>query len=174
MLTISKGCVSISHMNEVQRAILQEVAAGRLSPEEAAALLDRAEQAEQETGSEQGEPTRDQGAATGARPGDRTAPPTSGGAEGVRRVRVEGSFRSARIVGDPTVREAIADGPHVARREGDLLIVESAFDESELPGFVFSRGRWNWRLNFPQAHRGPAAARPARSPGGAGRGAPAS
>src|SRR6266511_3075368 len=108
-------------MNEVQRAILQEVAEGRLSPEEAAA-------------------------ATGERPRDHTTPPPAGTDTGIKRVRVVGNFRSARIVADPTVREAIAEGPHIARREGDLLIVESAFDEADMPGFVFNRGMRNWRL----------------------------
>ncbi len=154
-------------MNEVQRAILQEVAEGRLSPEEAAALLDQAEQAEQEKGSGQGEPTEGEGAAAGERPTDHPSPTPPGTDGAVQRVRVVGSFRSARIVGDPTVREAVAEGPHVARREGDLLIVESALHEPDLPGFVFNRGRWNWNwhLGFPRepmGHAGPRGPEPGR------------
>src|SRR5262245_18254226 len=124
-------------MNEVQRAILQEVAAGRLSPEEAAALLDQAERAEQEQVSESGEPSDEPATATGERPGE-YAPPPAGSDAGIKRVRVVGNFRSARVVADPTVSEAIAEGPHIARREGDLLILESAFDDSDMPGFVFT------------------------------------
>jgi len=152
-------------MNEAQRAILQEVAEGRLSPEEAAALLDRAEHAEQETGSGQGEPTEGEGAGTGERPADHPSPRGSGTEGNVQRVRVVGSFRSARVIGDPTVREAIAEGPHVARREGDLLIVESSFGESDLPGFVFNRGRWNRRMSSPEDFAGGGhSRRPPRGP----------
>src|SRR6266545_2166663 len=122
-------------MNEVQRAILQEVAEGRLSPEEAAVLLDQAEKAEQEQGSEHDEPSEETGAATG-------------------------------------------EGPHIARREGDLLIVESAFDEADMPGFVFNRGMRNWRLTIPPDFAGGRPGRPGRgrngpgaSPGSAARGA---
>lgn len=43
----------------------------------------------------------------------------------LRAVRVAGSFRTARIVGDPAVREAVADGQHTARREGDVLVIEA-------------------------------------------------
>src|SRR6266540_1822773 len=165
-------------MNEVQRAILQEVAEGRLSPEEAAVLLDQAEKAEQEQGSEHDEPSEETGAATGERPRDHTTPPPAGTDTGIKRVRVVGNFRSARIVADPTVREAIAEGPHIARREGDLLIVESAFDEADMPGFVFNRGMRNWRLTIPPDFAGGRPGRPGRgrngpgaSPGSAARGA---
>src|SRR6266700_2794226 len=89
-------------MNEVQRAILQEVAEGRLSPKEAAVLLDQAEKAEQEQGSEHDEPSEETGAATGERPRDHTTPPPAGTDTGIKRVRVVGNFRSARIVADPT------------------------------------------------------------------------
>jgi hypothetical protein len=168
-----KGCVSIHSMNESQRAILQQVAEGRLSPEEAAMLLEQAEQDQQdqadarsersERGDEAGQET---GADSGAGPGGQSSPPGLQAEGAIRRVRVVGSFRTARIVGDPTVREAVADGPHVARREGDLLIIESAFDESDLPGFVFNRGRRSWRLTVPPEGpgRGGRPGRPPRPP----------
>jgi hypothetical protein len=138
-------------MNERQRAILQQVADGRLSPEEAVVLLERAEDEEQQHGrSERGdEAGREEGADGGAAPGGQSSPPPAGAEGASGRVRVVGSFRSARVIGDPTVREAVVDGPHVARREGDLLIIESTLEESELPGFVFNRGRWSWRLTVP-------------------------
>jgi hypothetical protein len=154
------------HMNEVQRAILQAVAEGRLSPEEAAAMLDQAER-EGDQGSGRDEPAGEPGAEPGGRARDRTATDAE---PGVRRVRVVGSFRSARIVGDPTVREAIADGPHLARREDDLLIIEGAFDDAEGPGFVFNRGGRNFRLTIPpdivggRGGRPRRPARPARPP----------
>jgi hypothetical protein len=47
------------------------------------------------------------------------------------------------IVGDPGVQEAVAEGPHVARRDGDTLIIEGEEDTAELPGFRFS-----WRRGY--------------------------
>jgi hypothetical protein len=156
-----KACVSILRMNERQRAILQQVAEGRLSPEEAAVLIDQAEQDQRDDRTGRSEATgrgdeagQQEGADGGAAPGGQSSSTGAGDQGTIRRVRVIGSFRSARIIGDPTVREAVADGPHVARREGDLLVIESALDESDLPGFVFNRGRWNWRLTVPGPRRG--------------------
>ncbi len=145
-------------MNERLQAILQQVAEGRLSPEQAAALLDQAEQDERDERSERGdEAGEERGADGGATPGGQSSSPDPGPEGTIRRVRVVGGLRSARIIGDPTVREAVADGPHAARRDGDLLIIESGLDESELPGFVFNRAWWNWRLTVPPdvAGRGP-------------------
>jgi hypothetical protein len=155
-------------MNERQRAILQQVAEGKLRPEEAAVLLDQADDAEQDQGSERGEPSEEPAAGPGGRPTGATAGPATADS-GIRRVRVVGNFRAARVVADPTIREAIAEGPHVARREGDLLIVESALDETDMPGFVFNRGMRNWRLNIPSDFAGrpgrpPRPPRPPRSP----------
>src|SRR6266511_1051354 len=156
-------------MNEQQRAILQQVPDGRLSPEEAAILLEQAEQDQQgqrdersERGERGDEAGQEEGVEGDAEPGRQSSPPGPGTEATIRRVRVIGSFRSARIIGDPTVREAVADEPHMARREGDLLIIESALDESDLPGFVFNRGRWSWRLNVPPDVRRPP--RPPRPP----------
>jgi hypothetical protein len=108
--------------------ILTDVAEGRLSPEEAAALLD-------EGGDEQ--PAGDE------RPASRE--PSGGDAPALRRVRVVGTFRLARIVGDPTVREAVAEGPHAARRDGDTLVIESELGDDELPWFAFTHSSFRWR-----------------------------
>src|SRR6266487_154684 len=88
-------------MNEVQRAILQEVAEGRLSPEEAAVLLDQAEKAEQEQGSEHDEPSEETGAATGERPRDHTTPPPAGTDTRITRGRGVGTPRPPGIGGCP-------------------------------------------------------------------------
>ncbi|HEX6487913.1 MAG TPA: hypothetical protein VF137_03425 [Candidatus Dormibacteraeota bacterium] len=61
-----------------------------------------------------------------------TAVATGDPATAVRVVRIAGS---AEIVGDPSVREAVADGPHVVRREGGTLVIESKPMPSE--GYVF-------------------------------------
>ena len=154
-------------MNKRQREILQQVAEGRLRPEEAAVLLDQADDAEQDEGSAHDEPSEEPSSQRGERPaGHAAAPPAD---SGIKRVRVVGTFRAARIVADPTIREAIAEGPHMARREGDLLVIESAFDENDIPGFVFNRGMRNWRVNIPpdivgRAKRPPRPPRPARPP----------
>ncbi len=147
-------------MNERQRAILQQVAEGRLSPEEAVVLLEQAEQNERPERPERGDEAGQEGADDGAAPGGQSSPPGTGAEGATGRVRVVGSFRSARVIGDPTVREAVVDGPHVARREGDLLIVGSTLEDFELPGFVFNRGRWSWRLTVPPG------ANPGRPPRG--------
>jgi len=98
-------------MDEKQRAILNEVAEGRLSPEEAADLLQEAEEADLA--------------------GQQPRPP------GVRRVRVVGTLQAARIVGDATVREAVAEGPHVAYRDGDVVVIEGRREGPAGLGFMF-------------------------------------
>ena len=87
-----------------RREILGRVAAGTISPEEAAAQLDGLAD----------EPS------TGA----------------VERVRIERQFGSVDIVGDPTVREAVAEGPHRARIDGDVMVIESEPDDGS-GGFAF-------------------------------------
>jgi hypothetical protein len=117
-------------MDEKQRAILGEVAEGRLSPEEAAVLLQEVDEAEQ-----------------AERPAERPA--------GVRRVRVVGALQLTRVVGDPTVREAVAEGPHAAQREGDTLVIRG---EADAGGAGFTFGPRSWGLNLASL----VATRPAR------------
>jgi hypothetical protein len=113
-------------MRTRRRQILEDVAQGRLSPEEAAGLLDALE----------AEPAEGQAAGEGAgEPGT------------VRRVRVSGTFRVARILGDPGVVEAVARGPHAVRREGDTLVILGEPDEPE-PGFAFG-GPYGLRWRIP-------------------------
>jgi hypothetical protein len=135
-------------MNDRQRAILQDVADGRIPPDEAARLLDEA-----------GEPAAE---------GPEERPSVQ--AEGIERVRLVQAFRPARVVGDPDVAEAVVEGPHLVEREGDALVVHG----DEVPGvggFSFSRGDrpWypsqpgrpgqeqggHWRRGRWEAHRGP-------------------
>lgn len=87
-----------------RREILSRVAAGTISPEEAAAQLD----------------------GLGAEPST----------DGIRRVRIESQFGSVDIVGDPTVHDAVAEGRHQARLDGDVMVIESESDESS-GGFAF-------------------------------------
>jgi len=124
-------------MNERQRAILQEVADGQISPEDAVQLLDEAE-----------EPAAD-GDPDGPEPG-RPSPDTAG----IQRVRLVQAFRQARVIGDPDVAEAVVEGPHLAEREDDVLVVHG----DEMPGghgFAFSRGDRPWYPSRPGRPRRP-------------------
>ncbi len=88
-------------MSDAKREILNQVAQGELTPDEAEARLAELERAE----------TAPEG---GAAPGE---PATK-----IRIVRIAGA---AEIIGDPTVKEAVADGPHDVHREGGTLVIES-------------------------------------------------
>ncbi|MBW3661729.1 MAG: DUF4097 domain-containing protein [Actinobacteria bacterium] len=104
-------------MDDTQRRILDEVAAGALSPDDAAALLRQ---------------LRDGAAADAA-----DAPPATRD-PGIRTLRVRCSLAEVRIIGDPTVAGAIADGPHEARTEGRTLVIQ---DRVEGRGFTFGARR---------------------------------
>jgi hypothetical protein len=84
-------------MTDSKREILKQVAAGDLTPEEAEARLAELDRGE---------------------PATATLEP----AFTVRVVRIAGA---AEVIGDATVKEAIAEGPHVVRREGAQLVIES-------------------------------------------------
>jgi len=124
-------------MEDKKRAILNMVAEGRLSPQEAADMLEDVASTEVPVASEP--------AATAVAPRapqavvpvtERVAPPprpplpppaaeaTPPGAV-AGRIRINANLGSATIVGDPDVREVYVDGPHNIRREGDTLVVES-------------------------------------------------
>jgi hypothetical protein len=114
--------------------ILRKVAAGELTPEQALPLLD----------------------ASGAAPGPSTDaddeppawgtpdPPGTGSEvrETVTTVRVNASYRSVDVIGDPTVAQVAVTGQHAVRREGTVLTVvsqESPFGSNE-PGERGSAG----------------------------------
>lgn len=104
---------------EDRREILRRVAEGTLSPAEAAVLLSQVD-------------------ASTLRDGDGP----------LRCVRIVGQFGTARVTGDTGVREAVAEGPHQARRDGDTLVIESlALDDfaTGIHGFSFSRSDRPWR-----------------------------
>jgi hypothetical protein len=94
-------------MGDAKREILRQVAAGHLSPEEAEARL--ADLERPDTGTATLEP-----AAT------------------IRVIRIAGA---AEVIGDPSVKEAVADGPHAVRREGAQLVIESQPEPGE--GYTF-------------------------------------
>jgi hypothetical protein len=151
---------------EDRRTILQRVASGELSPEEAAEQLDRLSN---QPPPPPAAPTPGEAPSVPPAPGDappfepvgegpgagpQTPPPpvTTGlAARPLERVRVVRNLGSTRIVGDREVLEAVAEGPHRAERLPRELVIHSDFDEEG--GFNFSRvqGQWgryrNARLN---------------------------
>ena len=96
-----------------RREILSQVAAGTISPEEAAAQLDAINQREGEQ-------------------------------HAIQRVRIVKRLGAAEIVGDPAVRDAVAEGRHRARIDGDLMIIEG--ETGDEPGSFITR---TW-LGFPE------------------------
>jgi hypothetical protein len=110
-------------MNDLRREILTQVAAGTITAEEGAARLDSLE--------------------TPTPPTPAPSPPAAG-IKG-RFVKVISQFGSTRIVGDPSVAFAIADGPHRARQEGDTVVIEhQPFDEDDT--FAFGQGASRTRI----------------------------
>jgi hypothetical protein len=93
-----------------RREILSRVAAGTISPEEAAAQLDAINADERQAESS------------------------------IRTVRVVRQLGSFEIIGDPSVRDAVAEGPHHARIEGDVMVFEGGTSDGP-GGFMFGLGR---------------------------------
>jgi hypothetical protein len=108
-------------MNDTKRQILARVAAGELTPAEAAAELEEL-----------------------ATPLLEAAPAPAAGTPTVARIRVEAGMGSVTVLGDESVLEAVADGPHVAHREGDTLVIQTGDDNTT--GFVFG-GRFGISLD---------------------------
>ncbi|HEY6797738.1 MAG TPA: hypothetical protein VI248_23935 [Kineosporiaceae bacterium] len=129
-------------------AILRQVAAGELTPEEALPLIDAAQAASappaDRAAPEWGTPTAGPGS-----PGGPETESTAAGREGpARDVRISVSYRSLDIVGDPTVDQIAVTGGHTVRREGDSLVVEctqfQGFTEFESGRFEAAPGAWSF------------------------------
>src|SRR5687768_1563003 len=117
-----------------RRSILSQVAEGTLSPDEAAERLASLEQNKSHD-----QPGGTRTSVKTAAGGERGLPP---GAPATR-IRIVGSVRMVEILGDPNVKEASVEGPHDARREGDLLIIEG-----EGPDVAWSQPGWRWNWNW--------------------------
>lgn len=87
---------------EERRKILERVASGELSPENAAELIDA---------------LNDRG------------PAKTTEDEKVTAIRVQGTFRTLRIEGDPSVKTAVAEGEHRARVENGTMIFDADPDD---------------------------------------------
>lgn len=107
-------------MKDQQREILNQVVAGKITAEEAAARLESLESTE---------------TALAAKPDD----PGASGSTTTRRIRVVTQIGSTEIVGDPSVTYVVAEGQHRARQDGDTMVVEHApLDDSD--HFTFGTG----------------------------------
>lgn len=95
---------------DARKQILSDVAAGLLSPEEAAARLERLDQ----------------------------APPVAEPGAPARRVRILSTVGVTEVIGDRSVREAVAEGPHAVRSEADAFVIESEPPEDGA-SWVFAR-----------------------------------
>ncbi len=115
-------------MENARREILTQVAAGTLTPTEAASRLDEVE--------------RGQAPAPGS-------PLTSSAGADIRGVRVSSSFGRITVLGDALVDQAVAEGPHVARSENGILVIET--DPNFEGDFWFRRDGGHWWDNL----RGP-------------------
>jgi hypothetical protein len=110
-------------MSERIKTILEDVAAGRVEPAEAARLLEelRREPREQPEGA--------------------VGPPAL---PDVTRLVIRGVSRSVHLIADPTVATVSVDGQHVVRREGGTLVISGEGDR--FPGdeafSLISSGRW--------------------------------
>lgn len=103
------------------REILEDVAAGRLDPDEATRLL--GEQARSSTGDQAGTSGHSSGTA-----GESPLPPSI---PAIDRIRLKATSRRVRLVGDPAVSTFAVEGPHTVRRDGSTLVI--AGDTEPLP-----------------------------------------
>jgi hypothetical protein len=137
---------------EARRKILEKVAAGLMDPGEAADAL-----AALDAPTADAEPT--------------AVPPTADDdpqwvsqepTRRIRAVRVDANFRPVEITGDPGVQEAVAEGSHRIRWEGDTLVIDGAagmddeFDDEDRDDF-HEFGEW-FRTRGPRVYRGARAA----------------
>ncbi len=117
-------------MQDARREILTEVATGKLSPTEAAARLEEVERGQSQTSAAQ--LTSD---AAGEIAGE------------IRGVRISNNFGRIVVFGDASVAQARVEGPHVARTENGIFVIET--DDSGDGNFWFgAREGGHWWDNF--------------------------
>lgn len=138
--------------DDARRKILEAVAAGRMDPGDAAnALADL----DAPASPDEPDPPSDELA---ERVVERRVLVHGGNDTQLRVVRVDATFRAVEIVGDPGVHEAVAEGPHRVRWEGDALVIDGAtglddddFDDDEDDDRV-EFGEW-FRTRGPRMHK---------------------
>jgi hypothetical protein len=145
--------VTDSDIEQAKRRILERVADGSLGPSEAAEQLAAlAADAAGTSGPGHEVPTGDSGSPGGSAGASSPAPAAAGAAH---EIKIRSSFRAVEIIGDPTVREAVAEGRHVAHHEGDVLVIDGGGfdleDEDDDEGedwFRFQRGAGYRRMGL--------------------------
>ena len=109
-------------MQDARREILTQVADGTLTPAEAASRLEEVERVQPETP---------------------PAPPGSAPGTEITGVRISNSYGRIAVYGDSSVAQARVEGPHVARTENGVFVIET--DQSGDGDFWFGRregGHW--------------------------------
>lgn len=141
-----------------RREILEAVAAGRLTPTEAAdqlAALDR-DDAGSARAADGAEPSVPDDPDARRRVEEQVIVINRGEGATERklvRVKVEGTFRAVEVVGDDEVREAVADGDHRSRREGDVLVIDATgFGEDDDDEHEASSDFGDWFTNTGRRH----------------------
>lgn len=86
-------------MTDELRAVLEDVAAGKMSPEEASGRISSLS--------------------------DSASTPSVDVDQPVSRIQVKAGAVRLTIIGDPGVAEAVAEGPHTMRREGEALLIDT-------------------------------------------------
>ncbi len=144
------------------RALLAQVASGTVAPDEASARLSDRRPADpaDETGASAAAPA--EAPSSGVRvlpptpphppqpPPPPAAPRGSTASGPVERVVVRAQAVKLVLLGDPTVAGAAVEGPHVARRDGGALVIDTEAKpspggfsyESDRPKSGWSLGRW--------------------------------
>lgn len=127
--------------------ILEDLAAGRIDAAEASRRIDAIRNAPDAVYEQPPAPSAQEASAEWQSPGssgwsrEEPEPPRkrrTPGTNGVDRISVRAVGRRVRIVGDPSVATASAEGPHVLRRNGSVLEVASDGDLGpHLEGFSF-------------------------------------
>lgn len=122
-------------MSDELRDLLNQVASGEISPEEAQAKLQSSAASQPPTGAATAAegfegPSAAGGTGAAPRPSQPAGPPPPP-AEPVRRVSVRASAVRLIVVGDPTVDTAIADGPHRVAHVGETLTIHSDLTAGE-------------------------------------------
>lgn len=94
--------------DDAKRKILERVADGSLSPTEGAEQIAAIDNPPPEP-----------------EPNAEPAPLPHGA---IRTIKIRGTFRAVEVIGDPSVREAVGTGRHIARHEGDTLVIDGGLD----------------------------------------------
>jgi hypothetical protein len=142
------------------RALLDDVAAGRVSPAKAGELLAEISEASAAPGTPPVADTASSSASddvwadvsdpTGGRPATeqqeghaaQPKPSNEPAVSSARRVVVRAVGRRVKVIGEPSVTTVSVDGPHVVRRDGDTVSVNSEGElGASVDGFTLMRSR---------------------------------